>query len=214
MRLPSWKAWLFDSMLVAVLGSPASAGIGKGILLGGNMAGLGGADSMQPKEQKHSLTGFVAGAFVRIGFGEMIAVEPQLLYHRAGSKYTYRPDGPIDPPNGVGWTESLTYLSAGVLGRVSLGMFSVFAGPTVGFLLGATQSLDPGDDIDIKDVMASTDPGLSLGVGLGFPVPPVGRLNLDFRYTFGFNSIVKPVSGQETPDARNSEVALIAGLAF
>ncbi len=67
-------------------------------------------------------------------------------------------------------------------------MFSVHAGPQIGFLLTA-KSEDNGDKIDRKDEFDGTDIGGVIGVAAGWP----SGISCGARYVIGFSQISKDV---------------------
>ena len=175
----------------------------EGIRIGGEMSGYGGKDSMTAGT-KQSTYGPAIGAFLNLGLGPL-AVEPELLYHRLGSAYRYP---------GVTSTDQLDYLQGSVFGRLSLGLFTVHAGPAIGFLIGARTAFEPGDTVDIKDHVNTFDPGVAGGLGLAFGFPGIGTLSLDFRARIGLSSIVKVPAGAPDQDVKLNVISLLAGLAF
>src|SRR5262245_16472739 len=89
--------------VVAVAGPAQTSRAAWGVRIGGNMSGFGGKDSMM-NAKKASLMGPEGAVFASIGLAPVVAVEPELGYRRAGSKYTY--------DDGTTLTESLQYVQA------------------------------------------------------------------------------------------------------
>ena len=68
---------------------------------------------------------------------------------------------------------------------------AIFAGPAVGIntnAKGKVESQGQSTEIDLKDDIKSTDVGLVVGAGIGFPVGK-NELGFDLRYILGLTTI-------------------------
>ena len=93
---------------------------------------------------------FCAGAFVTIGLMEVLAIQPEILLVGTGDKYKEYVE-PFGFEGYVRYYDRLTYLEAVVLVKVRLGMFNLFAGPTLMRRFGTGKYGYKADDASIGD---------------------------------------------------------------
>lgn len=129
--------------------------------------------------------GFAIGAYAVVPFHELFSFQPELMFVQKGGKEA---DGD-DEFFGGGDTELiLNYIDLPLLVRFNIPIETdlnpyLVAGPTVGFLVGATEKFD-GESNDISDEINSLNFGFNIGAGVNF-----GQLNVDLRYEFGLSNI-------------------------
>ncbi len=110
---------------------------------------------------KNLYSGVYGGVFYNIKTGEVISVQPELVYSGQGVK-------------GEGGKIVLSYINLTPLVRYNNAGFFVGIGPQVGFLLSAKSKPDGGSGEDIKDQLKGTDiaaviaTGYELASGIGF----------------------------------------------
>jgi hypothetical protein len=164
-------------------------------------------------------TGITLGAYAAVPLGASVAIQPEIVYSQRGARsaaYDYH-DIPADgdaPPIGVYLSEKsrhdylevpvLLKLSPSPAGEVVRPVF--FAGPSVGFLLGAKEV----HDTDYEEYLNSTDFGVIIGGGV-----ELGRLSLDARYNLGLAAIARDYDGSfgHVPgDVENRAFTVMVGL--
>jgi hypothetical protein len=122
--------------------------------------------------------GIHLGGYAVIMLIENFGIQPEILFSMQGAKY----------PDYDGKT-MFNYLNIPILARYNINeMFSVHAGPQIGFLLSA-KSEDNGDKMDRKDEFDGTDIGGAIGVNAEWP----SGINCGIRYVIGFSQISKDV---------------------
>ncbi|MEK7476373.1 MAG: porin family protein [Candidatus Coatesbacteria bacterium] len=201
-------------LLAAAMVAPglanAEAGFTKGVKVGLNLATATGSDAAPAAgETKGMRIGLAAGLFGAFGLpAAPIAIQVEALYSMKGVKYSAGSDS---------FTLQLDYLDIPVLVKYDVApaptKISIFAGPSLGILLGAKSAYDFGGttgSVDIKDQVASTDLGLVFGVAVGLP----GGISIDVRYDMGLSSLDKPVAGATAAKIYNGVIAAAVGYAF
>ncbi len=94
-----------------------------------------------------NITGFSVGVGYRIGFGDLISLQPELLFIQKGWKNEYGYDDGVDYYR-YQYTETvkLNYLELPILVRIALGpekfKFHINAGPSVGFGINGEYNQD------------------------------------------------------------------------
>ncbi|MEX2571967.1 MAG: porin family protein [Gemmatimonadota bacterium] len=209
---------LVISLVVILLSMPA-AGLAQtpsfGLRGGLNMAGFGGSRIVSSDAR----AGFTFGAFVAIPMRAAVAIQPEVVFSRRGAKraaydYDAFPQDGDAPPLGVYLSEKTShdYLEVPVLLKLSpsaRGDFVrpiLFAGPSVGFLLGAKEVYDT----DYAEHLKSMDFGVIIGGGM-----ELGRLSVDARYNLGLAAIDKDYEasfGHVAGDVKNRAFTVSAGL--
>jgi hypothetical protein len=148
-----------------------------GVKGGLNVANFTGDDVFNNASNK----GAIAGVFARYGLSDAWSFQPEALYSMRGAKFA------VDD---IQTEQQTNYIEIPLLARFAWGrdaMFrpSLFAGPSVGFLL--KNKLVDGAEIDIKNGSNDVDLGGVLGAGLDHDLG-AGDLLLDVRYEYGFTS--------------------------
>lgn len=217
------KTGLLVMVLLLVSASAFAQGIvAKGIKVGMNIANLKGDDA----EDMDAVTGGVFGAFITYKLNEMISVQPEVLFSMKGTSYEW------SYTESYGWYEevekqevtySLNYLEIPVLVQYQLPAFgsiqpNVYAGPSLGFNIGATYEAEysykeyedgvvvyeenfsgDGDIDDAEDI----DLGLNFGAGAKFD-----QLTVDALFNIGMTDVIKNLKAQ------NSVISLMLGYCF
>ncbi len=211
--LPLWVLWV--TVLLSVPAAALAQAPSIGLEAGPNMATLGGRRIVKSDFR----TGFVLGAFASIPISEVVSIQPEVIFSRRGARsaaYDYD-DIPADgdgPPIRVYLSERtrLDYLEVPVLLKVSPSPVGdvvrpvFFAGPSVGFLLGANEVYDT----DYTEYLHSTDFGVVVGGGVEYR-----RLSLVARYTLGLTSIARDYDasfGNVPGDIKNRAFTVAAGV--
>jgi hypothetical protein len=106
-------------------------------------------------------------------------------------------------------TLTLGYLGINVLASYPIPMEGnlkpmVFAGPSVGFLMSASQG-----GVDVKNSVAGTDFGIIIGAGASYKLG-TGAILLDVRYSLGLANINNPTTYNNT----NQVFSVCVGYAF
>lgn len=179
--VPSWSAR--DVML--------------GIRGGANVANFTGEDVFH----NSSSVGFVGGVFARYGLSDRWSFEPEALYTMRGAEFSVED---------IETEQQTNYIEIPLLARIAWGqdaMFrpSLFAGPSVGFLL--KNRIVDGAEIDLKDGSNDVDAGGIIGAALDYTLGG-GVLVLDARYEMGL------VSWSPDLSVRNSTLSFALGYGF
>ena len=164
-----------------------------GIKGGLNLANLGGDDA----EDLDYRIGLHAGGFVSVPFLEDFRLQPEIVYSQQGAQVDFGDD-----------ELKYDYLNIPVIVKFMFTKnFNLQAGPQFGILLAAQQEIS-GDEVDVKDVLKSTD----FGVGLGVGYESSDNVSIDARYNLGITDIVDGGSGDLSFPNQVIQVSL--GIAF
>ena len=170
------KLTLTISILLLALYSYAqgiSAGVKAGLNISNQNVSWNGSSI-----DTNAKAGVHLGGYAVVMFAEKVGIQPEIVFSMQGAKY----------PDYDGKT-IFNYLNIPILARYSINeMFSVHAGPQIGFLLTA-KSEDDGDKFDRKDEFDGLDIGGAIGVGVEWP----SGINCGARYVIGFSQISKDV---------------------
>jgi hypothetical protein len=160
-------------------------------------------------DDNNVLTSFNAGFYATLPVGDIISIQPEILYSRKGGELNY--DNAIT----TGTAQfKLNYLEVPVLFKVNItDNLSVYAGPYFAYLLDAEVNNDAdGEAIDFEDAYDNDDfnkfdVGISGGIGYEF-----NSLGIGARYNYGFSTIGKERefagSTYTIPDGKNSSISL------
>lgn len=160
-------------------------------------------------DDNNILTSFNAGLYGAFPIGDIISVQPEILYSRKGGELTYN--------NAIitGKTQfKLNYIEVPALLKVNITEnLSVHAGPYFAYLIDAEVNNDAnGNAIDFENDYDNNDfnkfdVGISGGVGFGFDV-----LGLGIRYNYGLSTVGKERDFAGTaytiPNGKNSNLSL------
>ena len=162
-----------------------------GAKLGANFASINGDDA----DESDGRTSFhVGGGVARIGFTEMIALQPELIFSSQGYKYDL---------SGEDVSIRLGYINLPIMADITLADgFSLQGGPQVGFNVTSDAKYD-GDTTDLEDVET-----IDFGVGIGAQYILPMNLFFQARYVIGITDIA------EEADAKNSVISLSVGYFF
>ena len=158
------KKVLLGILFLAAFGANAQSGPGFGIKAGLNYGGTGDvSDSVgEAYENPDNDLGYHVGVFGRVG--DKLYFRPELVY--TNLKATYDSD-----------KFSMKKLDAPLLlGLEVIGPLSVFAGPSLQYILDTDY-----EGVTLGDVKDDFTVGLNFGAGLA-----LGKLGIDLRYERGF----------------------------
>jgi hypothetical protein len=194
---------VFIAMLVLVA-IPATAQHRIGFIGGLNLANV----SVDPEEtgiEYSNRTAFGGGGVLDLRLAENIALQLEPMFLQKGTKVT---DGSDEVK------VKLSYIEVPVLLKFMLGQSPtrpyIMAGPSAGFRLSAKVS--NGGEIDIKDVIKSTDFGLDFGAGISFPAGN-NAIFVEGRYGLGLSNINDDPTDTNT-DVKNKGIQFMAGITF
>lgn len=160
-------------------------------------------------DDNNVLTSFNAGLYATLPVGEILSIQPELLYSRKGGELKY--DNAITE----GTSQfKLNYIEVPVLFKVNItDNISVHAGPYFSYLIDAEVNNDAnGEAIDFEDKYDNDDfnkfdVGISGGIGFDF-----NSIGIGARYNYGFSTIGKEREFAGTtytiPDGKNSTLSV------
>lgn len=160
--------------------------------------------------------GYHAGLFVKVPLSTVLAIQPEVLYTTAGSRFTY--GGPVSGPGPGVIRFNLNYVQAPVLFVVNIGALNVHAGPYAAYLLRANvKNLEEGDFPDAgaalnlnENDFQRLDYGLAAGVGFDMQ-----NIKLGVRYNYGLHQTGDGgIAGRLTGNARNAVAQVYVGFGF
>lgn len=160
-------------------------------------------------DDNNVLTSFNAGLFATFPVGDILSVQPEILYSRKGGELVYNNAF-------VSGTAQfkLNYIEVPVLLKVNItDNLNVHAGPYFAYLIDAQETNDAsGDAFDYEtnydnDDFNKFDVGISGGIGFDF-----NSIGIGARYNYGFTTIGKEREFAGTtytyPDGKNSSLSL------
>lgn len=139
--------------------------------------------------------GLQVGAVANFAVGELLSIQPELLFIQKGFKIG-------DSDAYIKGTSN--YIEVPVLAKITFGSEQlqgfVTGGPTAGYLMSGKSSMKYGgteasDSYEFEDEDNRVELGASFGVGLGYNLG-AGALNLDVRYGLGLTSLYEVESGE------------------
>lgn len=139
------KKLLVGIALIVVVSASAQTIIPKAGITLSTLDGETSVSYPEESDSYKSVTGFSFGVGYRIGFGDLISLQPELLFVQKGWKreysFFYNPEDGYENIT----TVKLNYLELPILLRVALGpdnfKFHVNAGPSIGFGLNGTHEI-------------------------------------------------------------------------
>lgn len=159
-----------------------------GVKAGANISNFTGASNSSDLKAK-TLIGFHGGGFVSLFLGNIVAIQPEVLFSTQGAKLEQ---------TGGNTDYKLDYINVPVMIKVRApGGFYVEAGPQIGFKIHETHYGTS------EDFAKSTD--FSIAGGLGYH-SPIG-LGIGARYTAGISKLGN-VSSSSTPDWKNGVIQI------
>jgi hypothetical protein len=176
-----------------------------GIKAGVNFANLSGDDADTYVPNKSMRTGFQGGLFIGTHVNDQFGFRVEGLYVQKGAK--------ADSAS-VTATTKLDYIEFPILFVYDISSsekmgFNLFAGPTLGFNIGAKA-----EDRDIKDSIKSFEFGAAIGAGLEKKMAGGKALGLDVRYSLGATSVAEDVTTSSTtasPSVKNRGIGIMVG---
>jgi len=192
------KHFLFSATLLFVV-VPSLAQLSIMPKVGASMANVTVTDDMLDGSDKpKSKIGIVGGVAFEYSINDLLAIQPELLFHQKGAKYDYSGDG-----YEVTETYSVNYLDLPILVKVKFGNFYASAGPSFSYGIGGKYKFewsgqgDSGEEtakIKFGDEPANNeddvyfDNAMDVGgqVGVG---GKLGPLVVDLRYGMGFSNV-------------------------
>ncbi len=131
-------------------------------------------------------TGFTIGGFVAFPMGDLILLQPELLFTR-------RVTNAADDSLGISTEIKFDYLEIPLLFKFSRGASgatspALYAGPQVAIQLSAKAKDEAlAAEVDVSDELISVEFGIVIGGGIDFGT----RAYIDARYFLGLSNIVK-----------------------
>jgi len=176
----SMKFYLI-SFLIAFLsiGSVQSQHMNIGVKGGLNLSNVVSENSSNGA----SIAGFHVGLLAHFHLNEQFALQPEVVFSTQGAKLSN---------SGVETQLNLNYVNIPIsLQFMFDNGFRLFAGPQVGFLVGA-KSYTNNTESDRNDDFRSFDMGAIFGVSY---INPDSNFGIDARYNYGFTDIIEDNSG-------------------
>ena len=139
------------------------------------------------------LSGFYVGALLELPLGDVISIQPEVIYSRQGAAWEKDYNIPILGKGSLKNDIKLDYLNIPVMAKVNLGPLFLQGGVQFGFLVGKpeTSSTINGrritEELD-KDAYASFD----FGVGAGLGVNLSEHFFIEARYTHSLTNALDP----------------------
>jgi hypothetical protein len=202
---------------------PANAQNRIGLIGGLNLANV--SQDPEPDPEFSSRTAFGFGGVLDLGLSENVALRFEPMYLQKGAKQEGSDQGFNIEAELKGAT-----LEVPALLKISLGTSTtrpyILAGPTIGFVLSAKQSIKvtgPGlnidDEEDIKDQVKSIDFGVTFGAGVSFPAGN-NSVFVEGRYALGLNNLNDAPDDPTTPedesaiDVKTKGIQFMVGITF
>ena len=168
------------------------------------------------------LSGFYVGALLELPLGDVISLQPEVIYSRQGAAWEKDYNIPILGKGSLKNDIKLDYLNIPVMAKVNLGPLFLQGGVQFGFLVGKpeTSSTVNGrrvtEELD-KDAYASFD----FGVGAGLGVNLSEHFFIEARYTHSLtnaldpdNNSLKNASISDKNDFKNAVLSVGLGVKF
>ena len=139
------------------------------------------------------LSGFYVGALLELPLGDVLSLQPEVIYSRQGAAWEKDYNIPILGKGSLKNDLRLDYLNIPVMAKVNLGPLFLQGGVQFGFLVGKpeTSSTVNGrrvtEELD-KDAYASFD----FGVGAGLGVNLSEHFFIEARYTHSLTNALDP----------------------
>jgi hypothetical protein len=192
---------------VALVAFAAQAHAGKmygGVKAGANFANLSDIDDSSMR------TAFQGGLFLGTQISPEFGFRAEGLWVMKGATF----DEDLGSPIGVvEATIKLDYIEFPLLfvytlpAGESVGI-DLFAGPTLGFNIGAEFESE-GQTLDVKDDTESFEFGAAIGAGIAKKMASGKSIGLDVRYSLGATTVAKDVDSGD-PEPKNRGIGLMA----
>lgn len=162
-------------------------------------------------------SGFYVGALVEIPLGDVISLQPELVYSRQGASWEHK-------TLGITTTKDLKmdYLNIPVMAKVNLGPLFLQGGVQFGFLVGKPEvSYTVGNLSDSQKFDKDSFAALDFGVGAGLGINLGSHFFVEARYTHSLtnsfdnrNSSLRNILISDTNNFRNAVLSLGVGVKF
>jgi hypothetical protein len=200
---------------LAVASVASSQAQNLGVKAGYNFASLSGK-TVEASNVK-ATSGFYAGMFLNLPIGDVLALQPELLYSRQGAKWEYSLLNKQYEQR-----IQMDYLNIPVMAQVNLGPLTLQAGPQFGFLVGKPQiSYHSGNNTASSAVDKSAYASFDFGVGAGLAIHLTNHLFVEARYTHSLtnafdknNTSLRNAAISRDNDFKNSVLSLGLGVSF
>ena len=174
------KKLLLLTAIAVLTFSTSQAQLALGAKAGANFASFSGDGA----EGLDGLTSFHVGAVANFPLGEMIALQPEVLFSSQGASESFE---------GIDAKIKLTYVNIPVMVDVNIAEgLSLQGGPQFGINVGAKVDVD-GETEDIDDIET-----LDLGAGIGAQYKLPMGVFFQARYTIGFSEIIADSESQNS----------------
>ena len=139
------------------------------------------------------LSGFYVGALLELPLGDVISLQPEVIYSRQGAAWEKDYNVPILGKGNLKNDLRLDYLNIPVMAKVNLGPLFLQGGVQFGFLVGKPETSSTVNGLRVteqveKDAYASFD----FGVGAGLGVNLNQHLFIEARYTHSLTNALDP----------------------
>ena len=139
------------------------------------------------------LSGFYVGALLELPLGDVISLQPEVIYSRQGAAWEKDYNRPILGKGSLKNDIKLDYLNIPVMAKVNLGPLFLQGGVQFGFLVGKPETSSTVNGLRVteqvdKDAYASFD----FGVGAGLGVNLSQHFFVEARYTHSLTNALDP----------------------
>ena len=139
------------------------------------------------------LSGFYVGALLELPLGDVISLQPEVIYSRQGAAWEKAYNAPILGKDNLKNDLRLDYLNIPVMAKVNLGPLFLQGGVQFGFLVGKPETSSTVNGLRVteqvdKDAYASFD----FGVGAGLGVNLSQHFFVEARYTHSLTNALDP----------------------
>ena len=165
-----------------------------GIKAGANFATIAeeGEGISQDDIENKAIVGAVLGITYDINFGDIISIQPELLFSQSGGSNTYNVLGTITKNQ-----YKINYLELPVLAKVKFGPVHLAAGPWIGYAMSGkynsktTFNENVLSEVDRKYTFDDQDDTKRINYGMiGAVGVSLGKVVFDVRYNYGFNNLL------------------------
>ena len=139
------------------------------------------------------LSGFYVGALLELPLGDVISLQPEVIYSRQGAAWEKDYNVPILGKGSLKNDLRLDYLNIPVMAKVNLGPLFLQGGVQFGFLVGKPETSSTVNGLRVteqvdKDAYATFD----FGVGAGLGVNLSQHFFVEARYTHSLTNALDP----------------------
>ena len=166
------------------------------------------------------LNGFYVGALMELPIGDVLALQPEIIYSRQGAAWEY--DVPLLGKGVIKNDLRLDYLNIPVMAKVNLGPLFLQGGVQFGFLVGKPEvsytvgNLSNSQKLD-KDAYAAFDCGVGAGLGINFNSHFFAEARYTHSLTNSFdnsNTSLRNARISDTNNFKNAVLSLGVGVKF